>query len=311
MAERDALDSTSDGASALIINTAARGARRPGSIDRVTARVRRAVGPVVFHSPASRAEAESLTRALVAREVRRIIVAGGDGSVNIVANQLVGSGIQLGIIPLGTGNDLARELGIPFALDAAIDHMMRATARPMDLLSVNGRHYCTVGGLGLPSQCALGVPALKSRHAVLRRSLDALGGAAYSLVSVANILGRRSIAQEYEVAIAGPDGSPRIRGALHGRFIANTARVGAGMTLPTNSVIDDGIAEVCALSAGSRLRLFANLTRLSAGAQLPASAATGTRGRRARISTLSPRARCASRTRSARAASRRRRTRRC
>jgi diacylglycerol kinase family enzyme len=60
------------------------------------------------------------------------------------------------------------------------------------------------------------------------------------------------------------------------------------MTLPTNSVIDDGIAEVCALSAGSRLRLFANLTRLSAGAQLPATALRLHRAHRVLIRTSEP-----------------------
>lgn len=63
---------------------------------------------------------------------RAAIAAGGDGTVGGVATQLTGSGLPLGILPAGTGNDVARSLGIPLALDAACAVIAEGTIAPID-----------------------------------------------------------------------------------------------------------------------------------------------------------------------------------
>jgi len=80
------------------------------------------------------------------------VAAGGDGTIGAVATQLAGSGLPLGILPLGTSNDTARSLGIPLALDQAAEAIARGVALPVDMgqvvpaatepfaLSRDGRH---------------------------------------------------------------------------------------------------------------------------------------------------------------------------
>jgi diacylglycerol kinase family enzyme len=70
-----------------------------------------------------------------------LIVAGGDGTVRTVAGQLTGSSVPLGILPAGTMNVLARDLGIPLDLDAATAALLAAPAQKIDVAAVNGEPF--------------------------------------------------------------------------------------------------------------------------------------------------------------------------
>jgi YegS/Rv2252/BmrU family lipid kinase len=74
-----------------------------------------------------------IARSLVQAGFHRIIAAGGDGTINEVANGLAGSEAALGILPLGTGGDFRRTLGVPLDLDEAITALARAGPRRIDL----------------------------------------------------------------------------------------------------------------------------------------------------------------------------------
>ena len=78
----------------------------------------------------------------------RVIVAGGDGTVNLVARDCARSGCRLGVLPAGTGNDLARGLDIPLDPDAACETIVRGVARTLDLAAVNDRHFLNVAHVG-------------------------------------------------------------------------------------------------------------------------------------------------------------------
>ena len=81
---------------------------------------------------------------------RRLIVAGGgDGTVSTVAAALVDTGIALGVLPLGTLNHFAKDLGIPLDLDDAVAHDRRRPAAPVDVGEVNGRIFLNNSSLGL------------------------------------------------------------------------------------------------------------------------------------------------------------------
>jgi diacylglycerol kinase family enzyme len=83
-----------------------------------------------------------------------IIIGGGDGSVSAAVGALTGSGKTLGVIPCGTLNLLARDLGMPDEPLAAIAALARAEPRAIDLAAVNGRPFHTLSGLGFFSQMA-------------------------------------------------------------------------------------------------------------------------------------------------------------
>ena len=84
--------------------------------------------------------------------IDRVIVGGGDGTLNAAVQVLVQRSLPLGIIPLGTANNLARTLGIPSDLDAACAASAGATSRRIDLGWVNDRYFCTTASIGLSVQ---------------------------------------------------------------------------------------------------------------------------------------------------------------
>jgi YegS/Rv2252/BmrU family lipid kinase len=85
-------------------------------------------------------------------EVDRVIVGGGDGTINASVQVLAESGLPLGVIPLGTANNLARTLGIPFDLTSACELVAAGHRRWIDLGWVNGRYFCTTASMGLSVQ---------------------------------------------------------------------------------------------------------------------------------------------------------------
>ena len=78
-----------------------------------------------------------------------VVAAGGDGTINAVASELVGTGKRLGVLPLGTLNHFAKDLGIPLDLASAIDVISQKTITHIDIGEVNGRYFLNNSGLGL------------------------------------------------------------------------------------------------------------------------------------------------------------------
>lgn len=78
-----------------------------------------------------------------------VVSGGGDGTVNAVASALVGSRTKLGILPLGTLNHFARDLKIPFDLDAAVETIVTGRPKPVDVGEVNGRIFLNNSSVGL------------------------------------------------------------------------------------------------------------------------------------------------------------------
>jgi diacylglycerol kinase (ATP) len=78
-----------------------------------------------------------------------VVAAGGDGTVNAVVRGIACTRTALGILPLGTANDLAREYGVHGSIDAAARRIVEREPRVTDLGEVDGRLFCGVGGLAL------------------------------------------------------------------------------------------------------------------------------------------------------------------
>jgi YegS/Rv2252/BmrU family lipid kinase len=82
----------------------------------------------------------------------RVVVAGGDGTLNRAVQVLVDVGLPLAIIPAGTANNLARTVGVPLDLEGAIAVAAGSHRRPVDLGRVNGHWFCTTASIGLSVQ---------------------------------------------------------------------------------------------------------------------------------------------------------------
>jgi YegS/Rv2252/BmrU family lipid kinase len=121
------------------------------------ARVRRQIGgALAFRGAAfdlaetsAAGDAERLAKQAVKMGYRSVIVAGGDGTIAEVITGLAGGPIPLGIIPLGTGNQLAANLGIPPDIERAVEVAVYGHPRPIDLGQLgNGRYFALMAGAG-------------------------------------------------------------------------------------------------------------------------------------------------------------------
>jgi len=86
--------------------------------------------------------------AAMASNPAAVIACGGDGTVNLVGKFLKGTGIPMGIIPLGSGNGLARHLGLPMQPGKALEQVMRFQARTIDTGICGGHFFANIAGLG-------------------------------------------------------------------------------------------------------------------------------------------------------------------
>jgi diacylglycerol kinase (ATP) len=99
-----------------------------------------------------------------------VVVAGGDGTIGDVVSQLIGSSTVLGIVPIGTMNNLARSLGVPLEIDAACALIGMGTTRRIDIGRVtsngseNSEYFMECAGVGLSAIAALAGQAFEKRH---------------------------------------------------------------------------------------------------------------------------------------------------
>ncbi|RUV55882.1 lipid kinase, partial [Mesorhizobium sp. M5C.F.Ca.IN.020.14.1.1] len=118
----------------------------------------------------------------IARDIVRVrhgadlvIVCGGDGSVSSAAVAVMESRLPMGIIPMGTANDLARTLEIPLDLGKAADVIVEGGRRLIDIGTVNGHAFFNVASIGLSTDLAQGLdPALKKRFGRFGYALAAM-----------------------------------------------------------------------------------------------------------------------------------------
>ena len=127
-------------------------------------------------------EAEALARRAVDEGFSRVVAAGGDGTVNQVANGLAGSNAALGLLPMGTVNVFAMELGLPLHnLQRCWDIIEDANVRLVDMPSANEKYFVQLAGVGLDAQ------VVQETSLAFKRSFGPLS----YLISAAHIAARQ------------------------------------------------------------------------------------------------------------------------
>ena len=189
-----------------------------------------------------------LGRILAGRDGRTPVLIGGDGSVHTAVAALRGRGelspdVPLGLVPLGTGNDLARTLGIPLDPADAARALLTARVRALDLIVDDaGGVVVNVVHLGVGAEAAQRAGALKDR----------MGKAAYAVGGV--LAGATATGWDLSISVDGSavetDGPVLMVGIANGRTI------GGGAELAPDAVPDDGLLDVVvATSTGPLARL--------------------------------------------------------
>jgi diacylglycerol kinase (ATP) len=200
--------------------------------------------------------AEDLTRraAEAASEgVERLLVAGGDGTWHHAAHGLAGSETALAPIPVGTGNDLARELGYPLEPAAALAAALDGDVERIDLGRVGQRRFCGVAGVGFDAAVA---EYARTRVRWLR------GPAVYAWATLATLIGYRTP----RVRLDG--GETEFAGEVFLVAFANTSHYGGGMRIAPHADPGDGQLDVVIVRRISKLRLLAVFPRVYRGAHL-------------------------------------------
>jgi YegS/Rv2252/BmrU family lipid kinase len=170
----------------------------------------------------------------------RVVVCGGDGTLNLGVRHFDLQRGTLALLPLGSGDDFARVCNIPRDVRKACDVVLDGTVREVDVARANGLRYLGVAGLGFDSEVA--------RYA--NEEVRYLRGSVVYLYAILRVLPRFT---PHKVRINGREET--IMFAVFG----NTPQYGGGIRIAPEAKHDDGLLEVCIVHRTSRFQLLKTL----------------------------------------------------
>ena len=228
--------------------------------------------PLWYEIPKSRKAPTSVLDA-VKRGADLILIWGGDGTVQRSLDALASSvgdgrsdvGVTVGIIPAGTANLLAGNLGIPTDLEKAVDIALDGSRRPLDLGVVNGEHFAVMAGTGLD--------AIMMKEAD-RGLKERVGQLAYVWTGVR---AARSGAVKMSVKV---DGTAWFKGRASCLLFGNMGRLTGGLVAFPDARPDDGQLEIGVVTAATALQWARLLPRLVGGAPERSKLVRTCRGRK-------------------------------
>jgi YegS/Rv2252/BmrU family lipid kinase len=163
-----------------------------------------------------------------------VVASGGDGTVTACVAGLAGSRIPLGVLPAGTGNLLARNLGLPLSLDDALAVALTGTDRRLDVGIANGRPFVVMAGVGFDAEM-LGDASEQLKKRV--------GWAAYILSALRHFRDRPMR------IVVRADGAAAQRRRASGVIIGNCGSLPGDIPLLPGAAPDDGVLDVAFLAA--------------------------------------------------------------
>ncbi len=250
--EGDAPSEPTRGRAALLINARSRLGHRASSL--VSSALRRhgqELDLVVRVRRPSRLR--DAVEAILERGVDRIIVGGGDGTLGTVASRLALGPVALGVIPLGTANDFARTLDIPFDLSRAAEIAAGTHARPIDMARANGSYFLNVASVGL---------SVATTRLITHRLKQWFGPAAYAFAGVL-AFAKHPL---FLVRLSSPGGTSEL--AVHQLVVGNGRFYGGGVLVSGGSTLDDGSLAIYTMGARGRWTLVRTVAMLRLGIQI-------------------------------------------
>jgi diacylglycerol kinase (ATP) len=249
----------------FLVNPAAGRGRGKAHLDRIRVLAsRHGAGLVVSRKVADLAEQ---ARRAARDGVERLLVAGGDGTMHHAAQGLAGTDCALGVIPLGSGNDLAGTLGIPPDLEAAVERALKGEVRRIDLARV-GETYCIgYAGVGFDSE----VTRFANEVKILRGPLIYFYAVIHTLVTFV----------PPRMKVVWDDGE--FDGKVMFTVVNNLPRFGGGMRIAPGARIDDGLLDLVIVREVPKSLLLSIFPKVYNGQHVGHPAVTIVRTRRAEI----------------------------
>lgn len=184
-------------------------------------------------------------------KVSAVVIGGGDGTLNLAVDALVETGLPLGILPLGTANDLARTLNLPTTLPEACAVIAQGYLQSIDLGRVNGKYFFNVASFGLSIKITQELSGkLKQRWGIL----------AYWLAALRTIV----TARRFSTLIQVDDAAPIRRRSLQ-IAVGNGRYYGGGLTIAEDAAIDDQRLDLYSLEIPHWWHIFFLLPALRSG----------------------------------------------
>lgn len=194
-----------------------------------------------------------------------ILVWGGDGMVQRVVDTVAGSGVTLGIIPAGTANLLANNLGVPIDLEGALDVALNGARRDLDVGVINGERFTVMAGAGLDADM------IKSADGKLK---DRLGRLAYVYT------GLRAAGEDAVKVKVDVDGERWFKGKAGCVLFGSMGTLTGGLVAFPDADPTDGLLEVGVVTADTRLEWARVMGRLATKSAERSSLTRSTRGRK-------------------------------
>jgi len=185
----------------------------------------------------------------VAAGADMVIAAGGDGTINEIIQGLAGTDVALGVLPIGTMNVWAREVGIPLNLPGALQVLLDGERRRIDLGTANGRYFLLFAGIGADGK----ITTLIEHHLLKRLGL-------FSYIVAGAVVGLGPL--DFHMRLRVGDRSFRTRASLV--IIGNTRLYGGLMIFTNQAHSDDGLLDMCIIRRQGvlgRIRVLLNAFR--------------------------------------------------
>jgi YegS/Rv2252/BmrU family lipid kinase len=209
------------------------------------------IEPEVWYTTSEDAGEELATRA-ADEHTDLVIAAGGDGTIHAVASGLIGRESTLGIIPLGTMNNLAHSLGIPLQVEAACAIIAKGETRAIDVGKINEQVFIEVAGIGL--EAALFPAAEEIMRSGILSTVRGVFSGLFTLFAF----------QTIKLKISFDDKKRRPYEAIQ-VTICNAPYYGAHFQIATNIVMDDGELDVVIYKNFSKLEYIQHAISISQG----------------------------------------------
>ena len=262
----------------VVLNPRSRGGASRRRVAALEASLREALGPLDFETTRGPRDAERLAREGVRSGIERLVVAGGDGTLSEVVTGLMAAKladyVTLGLIPLGTGSDFAKTLGVPRDPEEAVAVIARGATRRVD--AGRARFEGPDGGERVAYYANAASFGISGRVTELaNRSAKRLGGTAtFAWSAIRAIVRHRPVPVTVRV-----DSETFAEGGLVLGAAANGHTFGGGMRVAPEARPDDGLLDVVAVTGLGAARLLQKLPRLYRGTHLDDAAVAFRRGR--------------------------------
>ncbi len=263
---------------AILVNPKAGGGRAGAQWDRLSAQLPLSRSLPVFMPPSSEAMRE-VVRQLLSSGCQRLVVVGGDGTLHLVAGEILATGsseVSLGLVPLGTGCDFARTLGLPKSPREAFTLALEGPAKPVDAGVIDGPgprvFFVNVASAGISGMVDELVNANPRRGALafLTATLQAL---------------RRYQPRQLAVHV---DGQELFSGFALLMAVANGTSFGKGMHIAPLARPNDGLLDVVVVEAVRGLQLVRRLPLVYLGRHLRLPQVRFVRGREVQLKAQEP-----------------------